>query len=67
MGLGAQGEGQVERVNGGSVLGQSQMTQLRVVAQEVGEAQNRLQAGVVEAEVHKLLVELQDLQAVKVL
>ena len=35
MGLGAEGEGQVERVNGGSVLGQSQMTQLRVVAQEV--------------------------------
>lgn len=35
VGFGAEGEGQVERVNGGSVLGQSQMTQLRVVAQEV--------------------------------
>ena len=35
VGFGAQGEGQVEGVNGGSVLGQSQMTQLRVVAQEV--------------------------------
>ena len=35
MGLGAEVEGQVERVNGGSILGQSQMTQLWMVAQEV--------------------------------
>ena len=35
VGLGAQGEGQVERVNGGSIPGQPQMTQPRVMAEEV--------------------------------